>query len=100
MIKKELELFDEFYDEYNADKGGALYPNQTKSKIKAYIISSHIRLMEEMASELASKKKYLYQEMAKGVMCAVKGAPGYNECIDDQISHLQDTITNLKKELR
>ena len=44
------------------------------------------KVRQEIVLEIYGMKKDEYTEMSKGVMCAVKGATGYNEAIDDIIN--------------
>lgn len=91
MIKKELELFDERYEPH-APKIGI-------DDARNFLISSHIRLMEEMVSDL--EKDIVARTFESTTQDKwIKFREIRNEYIDSKISHLQDTITNLKKELR
>jgi len=55
--------------------------------VKDFIRSLMQQRDRELEKALEEMKKDLYTEMGKGVMCAVKGAPGYNEALKD-ISNL------------
>tara|TARA_R110000868_G_scaffold105482_1_gene289819 strand:+ start:319 stop:618 length:300 start_codon:yes stop_codon:yes gene_type:complete len=97
-IQKELELFDEEF------KGWILQDNEECyrgfDRVKQFLISSHIRLMEEMVRECEMRKiesNWDKKSERSGLQYQIEGE---NDGYDSIISHLQDIITNLKKELR
>ena len=53
FIKEGEKKFEEFYDKYNSENGGLLYPNRTKDKLKQFISSRQISLIKMIVEEIS-----------------------------------------------
>ena len=69
-----------------------LVPYISIEKVKQFIRSHFSTELESIRKEVEEFKKEEYVEMSKGVMCAVKGASGYNEALTDISKLLSNRI--------
>jgi hypothetical protein len=93
IILKELELFDKEFPHKMAEVIDD-FGNGVNTKLKNHLISSHIRLLEEMVERMKLLTP-IYQGRSNHTR-----EIGGKEMKTIIVQALQDTITNLKKELR
>jgi hypothetical protein len=75
--------FSIFYNEYNADKGGALFPNQNETSIKSFISQKlkeqRERIIEEIEKEFETTIEQSYKNSYRCEVCGLE-YQYYHQC--------------------
>ena len=87
------ELLDEIIvDEENGECNVSYYKESYLLRLKSHLLQSQIRLIESVILTIGSEEYLNNDDLTEW-------SEGYNHCIKDQISSLNETLEELKKSL-